>query len=801
MKWLITLFCSICVLVSVNWTQAQTNIANLEFAQQTLEDRGEFYFTFSCDDPQVIQELNEVLSFDKRVGSTFYAYALDEASWEAFLSYDLKFQPVESYYDQTKALTMATTVDQMSNWDRYPTHDVYVQMMNDFVTDYPDLCALETIGQSVNGVNLIAVRISDNVNTDEDEPEFFWTNTMHGDELAGYVLSLRFADYLLSNYGTDPQVTLLVDETEIYINPLANPDGTFNNSPGYDDVSGSVRANANGVDLNRNFPDQEDGENPDGNPTQTETQLMIDYANLHDFVMSANTHGGAELVNYPWDNWTTAENAHADDTWWQHVSWIYANNAQNDSPTGYFTDEGGVTEGGDWYVITGSRQDYMNYFQQCRETTIEYSTQKQLDVAELPNWWNYNRQAMLDYTEQVLYGFRGIVTDACSGDPLGDVRVEISGHDQDSSHVYSSAPVGNYHRPIYEGTWDVTFSKPGYQSQTHSVSVVNDDSTRLDVQLVPDNVGVPDFTADQTSIFEGETVNFTDQSTGTVTAYNWTLDGATPNSSTDANPSAEYSTAGTYDVNLEITSEGCNVSELKSNYITVQEAVPPVADFEASATTVNVGSTVDFTDLSSGNPSSWDWVFEGGTPSSSTAENPSITYDTAGTYTVELTATNSYGSDTETKVNYITVTPEGFSMDFEDCVDYSSDFDPWTVVDGDGLNTYESSDCAFPGEGDPMAFMAFNPTDAGFDLADAHGGERVGMSICPADGSESDDWLISNQLSLGYNSSFTLWALSPKPGSWGNDSYEVLVSTASNDPADFTNDISGGPVEAPDTWT
>jgi M6 family metalloprotease-like protein len=81
----------------------------------------------------------------------------------------------------------------------------------------------------------------------------------------------------------------------------------------------------------------------------------------------------------------------------------------------------------------------------------------------------------------------------------------------------------------------------------------------------------------------------------------------------------------------------------------------PAADFSASATSIGAGDSVTFTDTSSNNPTSWSWTFNGGTPSSSTTQNPTITYDTAGTYTVSLTATNSSGSDTETKVDYITV--------------------------------------------------------------------------------------------------------------------------------------------------
>ena len=83
--------------------------------------------------------------------------------------------------------------------------------------------------------------------------------------------------------------------------------------------------------------------------------------------------------------------------------------------------------------------------------------------------------------------------------------------------------------------------------------------------------------------------------------------------------------------------------------------VAPVADFSADNTTVYEGASVNFTDLSSNIPTTWAWTFNGGTPSTSTAKNPVVTYNNAGNYTVELTATNSAGSDTETKVGYITV--------------------------------------------------------------------------------------------------------------------------------------------------
>ncbi|MFV8346312.1 discoidin domain-containing protein [Flavobacterium sp. ZB4P13] len=84
--------------------------------------------------------------------------------------------------------------------------------------------------------------------------------------------------------------------------------------------------------------------------------------------------------------------------------------------------------------------------------------------------------------------------------------------------------------------------------------------------------------------------------------------------------------------------------------------LPPVADFNGSATAITTGQAVTFTDLTTNTPTSWSWTFTGGTPSTSTAQNPTVTYNTAGTYAVALTATNSAGNNTMTKTAYITVT-------------------------------------------------------------------------------------------------------------------------------------------------
>lgn len=83
------------------------------------------------------------------------------------------------------------------------------------------------------------------------------------------------------------------------------------------------------------------------------------------------------------------------------------------------------------------------------------------------------------------------------------------------------------------------------------------------------------------------------------------------------------------------------------------------ADFTANPTTVERGGTVAFRDASTGNPTSWSWIFQGGNPSTSTSQNPSIVYQNPGTYNVTLTVSNANGEDTRTKNAYITVSENG----------------------------------------------------------------------------------------------------------------------------------------------
>ncbi len=148
-------------------------------------------------------------------------------------------------------------------------------------------------------------------------------------------------------------------------------------------------------------------------------------------------------------------------------------------------------------------------------------------------------------------------------------------------------------------------------------------------------------------ICPGSTVQFRDASLFTPTSYQWSFPGGSPASSTDANPTVTYATAGTYGATLTVTNAAGTASRTLSNVVTVSSAVP-VANFTARQAPLCPGGSITFTNTSTQCVSTLSWSFPGGSPASSTAANPTVTYAAAGTYVATLTATNANGSSTKT---------------------------------------------------------------------------------------------------------------------------------------------------------
>ncbi|MFH1120978.1 MAG: GEVED domain-containing protein [Bacteroidota bacterium] len=117
---------------------------------------------------------------------------------------------------------------------------------------------------------------------------------------------------------------------------------------------------------------------------------------------------------------------------------------------------------------------------------------------------------------------------------------------------------------------------------------------------------------------------------------------------------------------------------------------PPVANFSGTPTSILTGESVAFSDISAGNPSGWQWIFDGGTPSSSGQQNPVISYNVPGVYAVTLVATNANGSDTETKSGYITVEDPDYCEASATCDEYigTMNFNTISNASSCGTNGY-----------------------------------------------------------------------------------------------------------------
>lgn len=456
------------------------NDKQIELARSELKNRGEVYFCFGLQESYSIGYISEMLSIARIGNDTIFAYA-NEEQFNRFLQlkipFDILVPPSLLYRPQ---VNLKTT--EGKRVESYPGYQQYVELLKQYAQDFSDLCNIIDIGESVGGKKIFVVKISDNVIEDESEPEVFYTSTIHGDEPSGYALLMKLIDYLLSNYHSENRIRYLVDNAEIFINPLANPDGLYFLSD--TSVFGARRFNLNNVDLNRNFPDIEGGANE---VIQPETQCMIDFMNQRNIILSANFHDGAEVVNYPWDRWSKK---HPDDEWYIRLSRQYADTAQKYSIPGYMDDlNNGITNGYEWYQITGGRQDYVNYYLHGREVTIELSQIRFAEGEALENLWQYNKNALIDYLFNCFTGIKGDVTDSITGQPL-EARIFVNDHDYDNSFVFSERTSGNFYRMIESGNYHLSVNSDGYPAKDVSVSVPDNDQITIHIELKPVDMNV-----------------------------------------------------------------------------------------------------------------------------------------------------------------------------------------------------------------------------------------------------------------------------------------------------------------------
>ncbi|XP_029351100.1 LOW QUALITY PROTEIN: carboxypeptidase M-like [Echeneis naucrates] len=365
---------------------------------------------------------------------------------------------------------------------RYHSNSEMEQYLLQINASNPEVTHLYSIGQSVKGQQLwvLALGLSPRRHT-VGIPEFKYVANMHGNEVLGRVLLLQLINDLVRGYRDNETWSLqLLNSTRIHILPTMNPDG-FDEAGTHCQYS-QGRFNYNGVDLNRNFPDAFAGlrrqQQLREEKREAEVRAVIGWLRTESFVLSANLHGGALVASYPYDNsnkdseLVDGASVTPDNDVFVHLARVYSHSHAS-MHRGDRCDDSmpfleGITNGYQWYPLSGGMQDYNYVWAQCLELTLEVSCCKFPPVRELPALWADNKKALLAFMQQVHLGVKGRVFDA-SGVPVQNAVVEVKG--RRNMCPFRTDQHGEYYRLLLPGKYSFTVTYPGHEVLTETLNV------------------------------------------------------------------------------------------------------------------------------------------------------------------------------------------------------------------------------------------------------------------------------------------------------------------------------------------
>ncbi len=341
----------------------------------------------------------------------------------------------------------------------------YVQItsiLKNFSIKFPNQTYLYSIGQSVQGRELWVLAIS---GTEPSvhlklRPDVKYIGNMHGNEVPSKEVLLHLIDYLLNNQN-DSNVNYLLQNQRIMIMPSMNPDGYEASQIG-DCYSVNGRYNANGFDLNRNFPDLFSCQTQ---TLQPESKAVLNWILSNTFVLSANLHGGTVVANYPFDEYSTASqndqpNGQTNPTDYNDVfttlalNYSFAHTNMRNSPCSSNDDEtfqNGITNGAQWYPVSGGMQDINFWALGCFEITLEISCCKFPLPEQLVTNWQENKNALISYLKMANTGIKGIVQYA-NGMPGQNLSIGIDSRQP----LFKTNKNGEYYRILLPGNYTLS---------------------------------------------------------------------------------------------------------------------------------------------------------------------------------------------------------------------------------------------------------------------------------------------------------------------------------------------------------
>ena len=394
-----------------------------------------------------------------------------ESQYYTIINAGINIKKIENKARQYYLELLEETRDSDNPMRDYHDYNELTEFLVNISNTYPSITNLISIGQSVQGRELWVLEISDNPGVNEVEPEFRYIANMHGDETVGREMSVYLIEWLCSNYGVSERATNLINNTSIHIMPSMNPDG----------FELGQRNNANDVDLNRDFPDQFQDPNNNVNGRQPETRSVMQWSEQHNFILSANMHTGALVVNYPFDGPNSGSySACPDDDIFVDLALTYSENHQDMYTESPFSQ--GITNGAQWYALFGGLQDWSYVWTKAFDVTLEQNEVKWPNQNLLPGLWDENREAMISYIERV-HGpsVKGVVIDADSGLPV-PCSITVEGNE---NVISNDIEYGDYYRLLTPGTYQITFNSIGYEPQSQTINV-NDSAVTLNIELAVD---------------------------------------------------------------------------------------------------------------------------------------------------------------------------------------------------------------------------------------------------------------------------------------------------------------------------
>ncbi len=419
---------------------------------------------------------------------------------------------------QTEAQLKAN-LNEETELDGYQDYDEMLFSLQLYEALYPDICKLYNIGDSrgklysAGGMtnyddyvhDIWALKVSDNVENDEDEPAIYYVATHHAREPISLEVVMTLLDHILASYGSDPTITYNVDNSEIWFVPLVNPDGhkvvidetniwwrkniCDNNGNGIVNVTGYYASD--GVDPNRNYGYQWGGasnnwtsETYQGTEpfSEPETQAVRDLMAQRHFVAGLSYHSYGELILYPYgyaDGILAPDQVALEDLAVSMAQVLPGQFGGNYNPQPSWA----------LYPCTGTTDDYAYGTHGIFGFTVELATEFIPPASQVAQICDDNIAAGLLLLDRINYSsLRGHITDADTGEPVV-AEIFVSGVDDTGEYrnpYLSNEDFGSYYRLLTDGDYDVSFYAYGYEPfNQNDVLISSADVTILDVELQP----------------------------------------------------------------------------------------------------------------------------------------------------------------------------------------------------------------------------------------------------------------------------------------------------------------------------